>query len=311
MDIVKVFAPATVANLGPGFDILGMAVTEPCDTVIALRIDRPGIVIDSIAGDEGRLPRDPEKNTAGIAADYVRRQIDSDAGVALEIVKGLPLASGLGSSAASAVAAAVAVNTLFGNPLADIELLPALLEAEAAVSGRHADNVAPALLGGIVLVTGTTAVDIHRLPLGPHLSNLWLAMVTPAVAVPTAEARAVLPGTVPLKTVVHQTGAVARLLHAIHTDDVELFAHAMAKDEIVEPARRHLIPYFAEAREVARDHGALASIISGAGPTLCIPARTQSDAQAIGEVVVGFYHGNGVAATSRTVQISPVGARVV
>src|SRR5258707_1082543 len=155
--VVEVFAPATIANLGPGFDILGMAINEPYDVIRAERLETPGVVIHAIMGDGGRLPLEPENNTAGIAAHHVLEQLRiPNAGVSLTINKGLPLESGMGSSAASAVGAAVAVNALFGNSLRREELLPACIEAEAAVSGRHADNVAPGLLGGIVLITGLT-----------------------------------------------------------------------------------------------------------------------------------------------------------
>src|SRR5688572_17381161 len=145
---VEVFAPATVANLGPGFDILGLALSEPHDVIYAERTDEPGVVIRAISGDEGKLPREPEKNTASIAAACVLEQLMiRSSGVALSIQKGMPIGSGLGSSAASAVGAAVAVNALFGNSLRREELLPACVEAEAEVSGEHADNVGAGLLG--------------------------------------------------------------------------------------------------------------------------------------------------------------------
>src|SRR5258707_1309097 len=167
---VEVFAPATIANLGSGFDILGMAVMEPYDIIRAERLEQPGVVIRGITGDGDRLPRDPQQNTAGIAAKFTLDLLRiPNAGVALNIHKGLPLESGMGSSAASAVGAAIAVNALFGGSLRREELLPACIEAEAAVSGRHADNVAPALLGGIVLITGETADAVYKLPVPDNL----------------------------------------------------------------------------------------------------------------------------------------------
>jgi homoserine kinase len=301
---VRAFAPATVANLGPGFDVLGMAVTGLGDTAIVRRISAPGIKIARITGDGGKLPLDPSRNTASIAAEGIRREVEPDAGIELEIEKGLPLASGLGSSAASAVAAAVATNALLGSPLTQLELLPACLEAEAAVSGRHADNVGPALLGGVVLVTGTTGGDLHPLP----VPDLHLALVTPDVAVPTAEARAVLPKSVALPTVVHQTAAVAQLVHALHTQDLSLLVKAMAADAIVEPAREHLIPHFTLARQTALQLGALAVIISGAGPTLCIIAPNQADAARIGGAVREMYVRQGIGATAHIAQPSTRGA---
>ena len=226
--VAEAFAPATVANLGVGFDILGMALEEPGDIVRVERTSQPGVVIDQIDVDQGRLPRDPLKNTAGIAAGSVLKKIGAAAGVRLSIQKNLPLASGLGSSAASAVAAAVAVNAVFGAPLTRAELLPACLDGEAAVSGYHADNVAPCLFGGITLVTGTNADQITPLPVP---DGIYLALVTPDVAVPTAEARAVLPKTVALHDMVAQTAAVARLVDAIHRGDVARMAAARSRGE--------------------------------------------------------------------------------
>lgn len=288
---VEVFAPATVANLGPGFDILGLALNEPYDVVHVERLDeRPneaGVVINVISGDDGRLPREPEKNTATIAAAYVLQELMIRAsGVSISIQKGLPLASGLGSSAASAVGAAIGVNALFGNSLRRIDLLPSCIEAEAVVSGRHADNVAPALLGGIQLITGLTPDAIYPLPTPP---NLVLALVTPDVEVPTAEARAVLPKAISLGHLVRQSSAVALLVSAIHKGDIPLMAQAMERDSIIEPARAHLMPGLAEVREAARRSGALGTIISGAGPTLCAICTTSNTARRVTEAMQSVY----------------------
>lgn len=305
---VRVYAPATVANLGPGFDILGMAVTEPGDIVTASFADQPGTFITRISGDNGRLPLNATQNTAGVAADHVRQQLAPHLGINLEIDKGLPLASGLGSSAASAVAAATAVNLLLGAPLSPMELLPAALEAEAAVSGRHADNVAPALLGGIVLVTGTTPTSLHPIPVGPNIANLSITLITPNVSIPTAEARSVLPLTVPFPNVVQQTRAVAQLVHALHNDNIELFTGAMMQDAIIELARKQLIPHFEEARDAAMGMGALAAVISGAGPTLCVVTRSHAAANHIGETLCNAYAAQRIRAVFRVVNISQQGA---
>lgn len=304
---VEARAPATVANLGPGFDILGMALAEPFDTVIAERADAPGVTIADISGDSGRLPRDPARNTAGIAAAAVLEQIGArDTGVRLTIHKGLPLASGMGSSAASAAGAAVAVNALFGERLARPDLIPACLEGEAAVSGRHADNIAPALLGGIVLITGLDASDIYALPVPDSLA---LVLVTPAVEVPTAQARAVLPGAVRLPDVVSQTAGVALLITAIHRGDVALMGRAMESDVIVEPARAHLMPGLPEVRAAARASGAHGTIISGAGPTLCA-LSDPTTAERVAESVAAVYAGMGIAAQVRVTRPALGGVRI-
>jgi homoserine kinase len=308
MTQVQAFAPATVANIGVGFDVLGLALDEPGDFVTVEVIDTPGVVVEDITGDGGRLPYDPDKNTAAIAAAEVLKIAGSSAGLRLWLDKGLPLASGMGSSAASAVAAAVATNAALGEPLHREDLLPAVLASEEAVSGRHADNVAPALLGGIVLITGLHISEIHRLPVP---KNVFFSLVTPHVEVPTAEARAVLPRTVPLAVMVHQTGAVAQIVHALHEGNVQLLAHAMKRDSVVEPARKHLIPHLGEARKVAARAGALATVISGAGPSLCSLCITAQDAEMVTRDMVVYYERAEVGASGITAIASQRGAYVV
>jgi homoserine kinase len=302
---VEVFAPATIANLGVGFDILGLALAEPYDTIYAERTDEPGVTIGSITGDGGKLSLDPEKNTAGIAAKYVLDQMMiQSSGVRLRIHKGLPLESGMGSSAASAAGAAVAVNALFGSPFRREELLLACVEAEASVSGRHADNVAPALLGGIVLITGLTPDEIYKLPVP---ENLVLALVTPQVAVATAAARAALPKTIPLATFVEQSAFVALLVSAIYGGNVEQMARAMQHDLIVEPAREHLMPGLQEVREAAHAAGALATVISGAGPTLCSVCNSVNSARLVAEAQSEVYIKLGIAASTQVTTASHEG----
>lgn len=302
------FAPASMANLGIGFDILGLALEEPGDTVIAERRDEPGVVIIGITGDGGKLTLDADKNSAGVAAQTVLKTIGTSYGVALTIHKGLPLGSGLGSSAASAVAAAVAVNALFGEPLKKPELLPACLDGEASVSGYHADNVAPSLLGGITLVAGTTMDDIRHLPVPP---NLFLAVVTPNVSVLTRDARAVLPQQVSLKTMIAQTAGVAQLIDALYRGDVEAAAAAMERDIVVEPARAHLMPMLAEVRVAAKGAGALALVISGAGPTLAAVCDSRDVANVVAGAMQAIYENVGIEATSRVSVVNLVGAKVI
>jgi homoserine kinase len=306
--VAEAFAPATVANLGVGFDILGLALREPGDVVRAERRSEPGVVIDHIEGDHGLLPRDPLKNTAGIAAASVLKTVGATEGVTLSLRKRFPLASGLGSSAASAVAAAVAVNALFDEPLSRGELLPACLEGEAAVSGYHADNVAPCLFGGITLVTGTNADQITSLPVPP---GMYLALVTPDVAVPTAQARAVLPEKISLRDMVSQTAAVARLIDAIHRQDITVMAEAMELDCVIEPARAHLMPLLNEVRRAAKISGALSLVISGAGPTLCAMCNHEVTAKIVAHAMKGVYDSAGIESTARQTLISIEGARIV
>lgn len=310
MPISTAFAPATVANLGVGFDIVGLALREPGDTVQAEWSDAHelGVRIASIEGDGGKLSRDPAKNTASVSAQSVLRLVGEKRGVRLRIQKGLPLASGLGSSAASAVAGAMAVNALLGEPLSKAELLPACLDGEAMVSGRHADNVAPCLFGGITLIYGTDASEIVQLPIP---ANLWLALVTPAVEVPTAQARAVLPQMIPLKQMVAQTAGVARLIDALHRCDLEGMAAAMESDGVVEAARAHLMPMLIEVRAAAKAAGALGLAISGAGPTLCAVCDGSAVAERVAEAMTAIYNNVHIASQARCTQIATDGARIV
>ncbi len=304
----EAFAPATMANLGVGFDILGLALCEPGDIVRVVRREQPGVSIVGIEGDGGVLTRDSRKNTASVAANAFLQTIDAQDGVEMTVYKHLPLASGLGSSAASAVAAVVAVNALFGSPLTLAELLPACLEGEACVSGYHADNVAPSLFGGITLVMGVEAGQIHKLPVPP---NLHLALVTPNVGVPTSEARAVLPKMIPLQAMVTQTAAVARLVSALYRGDIEEMAAAMELDTVVEPARAHLMPMLVEVRVAAKKAGALGMVISGAGPTLCAVCDSEGIAKAAAAAMKDVYSEEGMGSAARHTQVGIEGARVL
>jgi homoserine kinase len=274
---VRVFAPATVANLGAGFDVLGLALMEPGDTVVARRTGGGGVRITAVHGDGGRLPADAARNTAGIAATLTLQRAGIDAGIELELHKGLPLGSGLGSSGASAAAAAYAVNLLLGSPLRKSELIGPCVEAEAAVAGRHADNVAPALLGGLILIRSLDPPDFVRLPVP---EGLTLAVVSPRYEVSTRDARAALPSGVTLPQMVRSTANLAALVSACFSGDLGLLARAMV-DDVVTPARAGLIPGCREVIEAALAAGALGSSISGSGPSmfaLCRSGRSAGEA---------------------------------
>lgn len=292
---VTVFAPATVSNLGPGFDVLGLAVEGPGDRVTARLADT--LTLEAPA----HVPSDPHQNTAGVAAREVLRRTGA-AGVHLRLHKGMSVGTGLGSSSASAVAAAVATNHLLGGPLSKAELLECAVEGEALVSGRHADNVAPCLYGGLVLVRHD--LEVLQLP----LPEMTVVTVTPEFELPTKRAREVLPERVPLASMVRTASDIASLVHACHTGDLSLVGRAL-HDEVVTPVRAALIPGGPQALEAARAAGAFAASISGAGPT-CF-ALTTDHADAIGQAMVQAFAGSGLRATARHCRLPQPGARVL
>ncbi len=263
---VRAFAPASVGNLAVGFDCLGMALASPGDVVVARRSPRPGVVIAKITGDGGKLPRDPSRNTATVAARALLEAAGrGQEGVVLELEKGLPLASGLGSSAASAVAAVVAVDALFDLGTGAEGLLAAALAGETAACGSaHPDNAAPSLLGGIVLVRQGGEIVPLPVPAG-----LAVAVVRPHLSLSTKEARRRLPRTLPLATIVAQMADLAATVDALHRGDFAALGRAV-RDRIAEPVRSDLIPGFAAAKAAALAAGGLAASISGAGPSVFV-----------------------------------------
>lgn len=310
---LKVFAPATVANLGPGFDILGLALHEPGDIIEARLRHQPGVKITDIRyadlRDAGRLSLNPDYNTAGVAAAKVlqhlqRRKIaDPQTGVELILHKNLPLGSGLGSSGASAVAAAWAVNLLLGAPLpkSDPALILACTEAEATRSGFHADNVAPAMLGGIVLIRSYQPLEVISVAVP---EKLVCVVVAPRYNLPTREARAAIPQTVPFReAVVPQCANVAGLIAGLCAGDISLVGRAI-DDRIVEPARAHLIPGFADVKQAALAAGALGCSISGAGPSVFAITDDLSHGQQIGQTMAEGFARHGL--TECKIYVSPV-----
>ena len=278
---VNVFAPATVANVVCGYDVLGFAVNAPGDEVIMRFRDEPGVIITKISGDEGRLPYDPAKNTVSLSVQHYLNHIGRpDIGVEIELFKKMPIGSGLGSSSASTVAGLYAINTLMDNPLTKMELVPFAMKGEEMACGYgHADNVAPALLGGFVLVRSYEPLDIIKLP---YPEELFCSIVFPQIDVPTRDARQIIRSKILLKDAVVQWGNVAGLVAGLYTKDIDLIARSM-KDVIVEPVRSILIPDFYKLREIAMENGALSFGISGSGPSVFTFTRNEDDARIINE----------------------------
>ncbi len=263
---IHVFAPASVANVGCGFDTLGFAIHRPGDDIIARFWNGEGLRISKIMGDDGKLPLAWEKNTAGVAAMQLMEHLGVSRGIELEIYKGIPIGSGLGSSACSAVAGALAINELLGNPLKKHELLPFALAGEAIASGGaiHADNVGPCLLGGMVLVRSNKDLDTINIPVP---ENLYAAVVLPELEILTAEARSILRTEIPMSEAITQWGNVGGLVAGFMQKDFNLIGRSL-EDVIVEPYRAKLIPHFYEVKSAAKQAGALGCSISGAGPAV-------------------------------------------
>lgn len=276
---IKVFAPATVANVVCGFDILGFAVNEPGDEVIMRLTDKPGITISKITGDDGRLPLSPEKNTVSVSVKHYLEHIGrTDVGLDIELHKKMPIGSGLGSSSASTVAGLFAAKTLLGENQEPIELLPFAMKGEELACGQgHADNVAPALFGGFVLIRSYDPLDVIRLP---HPKDLYCAIVFPEVDVPTREARQIIRNKVFLKDAVTQWGNIAGLVSGLFMQDIDLIGRSM-KDVLVEPVRSMLIPDFYKMRELAMENGAVSFGISGSGPSVFAFTKDEATAHLI------------------------------
>lgn len=293
-----------MSNLGPGFDCLGIAFTGRGDLVTARRTDGRGVRVAAVS--DPRIPTEAARNTAAIAASAVLARARADGGLELTIEKGLPLAAGMGGSAASAVAGAVAADAVLGSRLARMDLLAAALEAESAVSGRHPDNAAPSLLGGAVLVASVDPLQVTPLRVHP---DLGLVLVTPGYTVATARARAVLPEAVPREEAVGQAARLAALVLALERGDGDLLRRSMV-DRIAEPARAALYPGYPEARAAGLEAGALGVAVSGAGPTVVAVVRSES-ADAVGAALQAAYERLGIAATVHAAESDAQGARVV
>ncbi|CAN1143203.1 Homoserine kinase [Linum perenne] len=314
---VKSFAPATVANLGPGFDFLGCAVDGLGDHV-TLRVDssvHPGeISISQISGTHAcsNLSKNPLNNCAGIAAIAAMKMLNiRSVGLSLSLEKGLPLGSGLGSSAASAAAAAVAVNELFGGKLDEKELVLAGLESEAKVSGYHADNIAPAIMGGFVLIRSYDPLDLVRLPF-PEDRDLFFVLVSPDFEAPTKKMRAALPAEIGMAHHVWNSSQAGALVASLLQGDLAGMGKALSSDKIVEPTRAPLIPGMEAVKKAALEAGAFGCTISGAGPTAVAVVGGEEKGKEVGEKMMeAFWKVGNLKSVAMVNRLDRVGARVI
>jgi homoserine kinase len=305
---VGVFAPATVANVASGFDVLGFALEEPGDIVIVRRAKTPGVRIAAVTGDDGRLPREPERNTAGVAVAGLLERLGQPFGVEVELHKRMPLASGLGSSAASAVASVFAANLLAGSPLDRRELLPFAMEAERVACGSaHADNVAPSLLGGFVLIRSYHPLDVVCLPVP---ASLFAAVVHPHIEVRTEDARRLLKRDIRLTHAVEQWGNLAGLVASLFAGDLGLLSRCL-KDVVAEPVRSLLIPGFPSVKQAALDAGALGCSISGSGPSVFALCSSAPIARKVARAMAEAFGRAGLESDTFVSAINTVGPREV
>lgn len=309
MNYIKVFAPATVANVSCGFDIFGFAIEEPGDVVEIQRRDEPGVVIKDIFGDEGRLPRKAEKNTVtGVMLHLLKHLEINDFGCEVTLHKNMPLGSGMGSSAASAVAGVVAINELLGCPLSRTELLPFAMEGERIASGSaHADNVGPALLGGFVIIRSYAPLDIFSIPVP---KDLYCTLVHPDIEINTKDARYILRDEVSLKNTISQMGNVAGLVAGLMKEDYDLISRSMV-DVIIEPVRSILIPEFNFVKQAALDNGALGCSISGSGPSMFALSRGVENARKVGAAMQKTFFNAGIDSSSHVSLINKGGPVVL
>ena len=308
MKSIRAFAPATVANVCCGFDILGFAVDNPGDEVRLTLRDDDLVQVISIEGDGGKLPREAEKNTASVAVLSFLKSIGSKQGVDIELKKNLPLGSGMGSSAASGAAALVAINELLGNPLTREQLVPHAMEAERIACGSaHADNVAPSLLGGFVLVRNYHPLDIIKIE---ATESLYCSLIHPHLELKTEDSRKVLRHSVSLKDVVTQTGNIAGLMLGLTKPDYALIGRSL-NDVIAEPTRSAFIPGFDTMRSMVIDSGALGFGISGSGPTVFALSETLAKAQAVARAVKIEFEKRQLKADVFVSKVNPLGAYVI
>ncbi len=280
---IRVFAPATVANVVCGFDVLGFAVHEPGDEVEMTLEEQPGVILKEITGDQGLLPMEPIKNTVSASViAFLENTGNTDKGVSIRLHKKMPIGSGLGSSAASTVAGLYAINQLLDMPRTSGELLSFAMEGEKLACGQgHADNVAPSLLGGLVLIRSYNPLDVISLPVP---KDLVCTLIHPQIEIQTRDARKIIRKQIMLKDAVTQWGNIAGLVSGFYREDYDLISRSM-EDVLIEPSRALLIPEFYTLKRKALQLGALGFGISGSGPSVFALSKGIEKAQHIQEAL--------------------------
>jgi homoserine kinase len=303
---VRVFAPATVSNVGSGFDIMGFAISGAGD-IISMELADPGVV-EIINLTASLLPENPENNIVTPSIRALQESTGTRQGFRITFHRKINPGSGIGSSAASAVAALIAYNHLIGSPCSPAELIPFAMEGERFVSGSaHADNAAPCMLGGFTLIRSYHPLDIISIP---YPDDLWCTVIHPALVIKTSESRSLVPHQIPLENTIAQTGNAAALVTGLITGDMALIGRSLT-DAIAEPHRKKLIPGYDNAREAAMTAGALGFNISGSGPSLFAMSEGKDTAERIGERVKKVFNDYGTQCDVYISEISAEGARII
>ncbi len=306
MNQIKLFCPATIANLNCGFDVIGLCLDTIGDEMIIRKTKQKGIKISKITGAD--LPYENRKNVAGVAALAMIENLDIDHGFEIEIHKKIKAGSGIGSSSASASGVVFGINKLLDKPFSDKQLLEFAMQGEALASGGfHADNVAPALLGGIILIRGYNPIDYIKIE---SPTELIAVVLHPLIEVKTSDSRAVLPKEIPLKTAIKQWGNLGGLIAGLFTHDYELIGRSL-QDEIAEPFRKNLIPNFDKVKNTAIENGALGAGISGAGPSIFALCNGTEIAQKVANAMKDSYENTGIQFDIHISKINSEGVKIV
>ena len=306
MNEIKLFCPATIANISCGFDVLGLCLETVGDEMIIRKSNVKGIIITKIVGAD--LPLETSKNVAGVAALALLDAIDYKFGFEIEIYKNIKPGSGIGSSAASAAGAVFGINELLGKPFTRKELVEFAMKGEAIASGsEHADNVAPAILGGITLVRSSAPLDIIKIE---SPSELYATVIHPQIELKTSEMRAVLQPMIPLKSAILQWGNLGGLIAGLYTSDYELIGRSL-HDEIVEPLRGPFIPKFDVIKKTALENGALGSGISGSGPSIFALSKGIETANRIAKAMFVIYEDMNMPFEIHVSKVNPEGVKII
>ena len=303
---IKLFSPATVANVACGFDVLGFCLDTIGDEMVVRKVDKKGVRITKIEG--FKLPFETELNVAGVSALALYQELQPDCGFEIEIKKNIKPGSGIGSSAASAVGSVYGINALLGSPLNKTQLTQFAIKGEALASGsEHADNIAPALFGGFTLVKSVNPLEILQIP---SPDNLYVTIIHPQIEIKTAISRAILPKNVPLKDAINQWANVGSFIHSLHTSDYPLMQRSL-HDVIIEPHRSKLIPHYNEVKQQTLKVGALGTNISGSGPSIFSLCKGIENANKVRDVMRNIYSNTGIEFDVHVSKINTQGVKII